>query len=99
MNYQDFMREDRRLIILRLLAEQPGGMLNDSVLHALLERCGHTVARDVVRADVAWLRDSQLIDVEEVLGRVLVATIVERGSEVAAGYTTVPGVRRPGPRR
>lgn len=98
MNYSDFLREDRRLAILRLLADHTGGMLNDSVLHALLERMGHKVARDVVRADVMWLRDSQLIDVEEVLGRVLVATIVERGSEVAGGYTNVPGVRRPGPR-
>lgn len=99
MNYADFMRQDRRLVILRLLADQVGGMLNDSVLQGLLERVGHTVARDVVRADIAWLRDSQLIEVEEVMGRVLVATILERGCEVAAGRTTVSGVRKPSPRR
>jgi len=98
MSFKDFMSEDRRLAILRLLHDQPGMALNDSVLVAVLERVGHAVARDTVRADMAWLQDVDVITLDEVGGRVLVATLRQRGVDVVLGRSVVPGIRRPSPR-
>jgi repressor of nif and glnA expression len=91
------LAEDRRLVILRLLDYQQTA--NDSVLQLVLERLGHNVSRDVVRTDLAWLHEQGLIRAEVVMDRVHVATITERGGDVARGRAVVPGVKRPTPRR
>jgi hypothetical protein len=79
------LAEDRRLVILRLLTEA-GGTANDSVLEVGLQQLGHRrgLTRDVVRADIDWLK-----------ARRLVASITERGLNVAEGHETVDGVKRP----
>jgi hypothetical protein len=98
VSYSEFITEDRRLAVLRLLADQQDYALNDSVLHGALGRLGHGVARDLVRDDIAWLREHGLVSVEIVAERVWVARLTERGADCAAGRTRVPGVKRPGPR-
>ncbi len=97
MDYKDFIAEDRRLAILRFLAEEQDYSLNDSVLHIALEKIGHAVARDVVKADLEFLRDIGLIKLELVLNKVLVAKITQRGFDVASGRTVVTGIKRPAP--
>ncbi len=97
-SFPTFLAEDRRLVILRLLHEQGGYALNDSVLHSALEAMGHQVARSIVRDDVGWLEERQLVTTELISGRVLVATLTERGGDVAAGRSRVEGVKRPKPR-
>lgn len=93
--FADFLRQDMRLVILRLLAEMPGYRSNSSILTTALERYGHTVSRDQVRTELAWLRDQGLIALED-LSAVLVATLNERGADVASGRAIVPGIKRPG---
>lgn len=39
-NYSDFISQDRRLVILRILAEMPTYQANSSVLHAVLSQWG-----------------------------------------------------------
>ena len=94
--FRDLIDEDRRLVILRTLEEDPGYSLNESVIQSCLDALGHKVGRDRVRTDLAWLRDQGLIDLQEVVS-VMVATLTGRGADVAAGKTTVPGVKRPRP--
>lgn len=96
--FPDFLVEDRRLVILRLLAEQQGYSLNDSVLHDALDRVGHAVPRSIVRDDMSWLSERDLVTFEIIAKRVWVATLTERGADVAAGRSYVEGVKRPGPR-
>jgi len=98
VSFPDFVTEDRRLAILRLLSEQQGYSLNDSVLHDALEQLGHSVPRAIVRDDMNWLAERDLVSIETVAGRVAVATLTERGADVAAGRTRVEGVKRPSPR-
>lgn len=93
--FADFLREDQRLLMLRLLAELPAYRANSSVLTMGLSSYGHAISRDQVKTEMAWLRDQGLVVVED-LGPVLVATLTERGADVATGRTTVPGVKRPG---
>lgn len=89
------MTEDRRLVVLRVLAEQVQYRANSSVLCHALNHFGHSVSRDQVRTDLAWLGEQQLVLIEDI-GPVLVATLTERGQDVAAGRAIVPGVSRPG---
>jgi len=96
-NFSDLVDEDRRLAILRTLAEDAGYSLNESVLQSCLDALGHNVSRDRVRTDLRWLEEQGLVRLDEVVS-VLVATLTGRGTDVAAGRATVPGVKRPRPR-
>lgn len=96
--YNEFVAEDRRLAILRFLAEDSDYSLNDSVLQTALGHVGHGVSRDVLRNDLAWLSEQGLATVEQVMGgKVAVARLTDRGADVAAGRAVVPGVKRPTP--
>ena len=94
-DFKTIIREDMRLVILRLLAEMPAYRSNSSVLLAGLENFGHAPTRDTVKTEVQWLAEQDLVTVENV-GPVVVATLTERGGDVAKGRAVVPGVKRPG---
>ncbi len=95
LDFSTHLSEDRRLVLLRILAEMPGYRSNSSVLRTLLERWGHTPSRDQVATDLLWLHEQGLVASEQV-GKVLVVTLTERGQDVATGRARVPGVARPG---
>ena len=93
--YAQFLSEDRRLVILRVLAELPSYRTNSSVLVSLLGNFGHSPSRDQVKTELQWLAEQALVAVDDV-SDVLVATLTERGADVAAGRAIVPGVKKPG---
>jgi Fe2+ or Zn2+ uptake regulation protein len=95
-SFADLMNQDRRLVILRLLAEA-NSEANESLLQIALERFGHRVSRDQARGDLAWLKEQGLVEVDEIAG-LMIARLTQRGFECANGIVTVPGVRRPTPR-
>lgn len=97
MQFGELVTQDIRLVILRCLQEDPGYDLNESMLQSMLEALGHNVTRDRVRTELAWLQEQQLVTVRDVVG-VQVATLTGRGSDVACGRATQPGVKRPRPR-
>jgi hypothetical protein len=98
--FSERLREDRRLVLLRLLSEQPGYRANSSNLHAGLYALGVPGNRDDVVTDLAWLRDQGLVKLETVpeVPGLHVASITSRGDDVAKGEAQVPGVSRPSPR-
>ena len=89
--------EDRRLVILRLLADAPGFSANGSIIHTAIGPFGHRVSRDQVRTDLAWLEEQSLIKVEVVGDDLHVAALTPRGLDIAQGGATMPGVKRPSP--
>lgn len=96
--FADLQREDRRLCVLRFLAEDSDYKLNDSMLDDALTAIGHAVSRDALRADLHWLAEQGLVTNEQLMaGRVWVVTLTGRGADVAAGRATHPGVKRPRP--
>lgn len=98
--FADRLREDRRLVILRLLSEQPGYRFNSSNLHAGLQYLGVLGTRTDVTTDIHWLKEQGLLliqDIPEVDGLYL-CTLTQRGADVAEGNSTVPGVSRPSPK-
>ncbi|MGH1460987.1 MAG: VpaChn25_0724 family phage protein [Neptuniibacter sp.] len=96
MPFEKFEEEDRRLVILRHLAEDQDYTVNSSILQSALKVWGHSVSRDRLHADIAWLKEQGLATYEEV-SSVYVAKITQRGLDVAEGTASVPGVKRPGP--
>jgi hypothetical protein len=99
MQFADKLAENRRLIILRALAEATGYKANETVLRQGLDMFGHQVGRDQVRADIAWLAEHNLLRTE-VLNRqdgdFIIAHLLDDGEEVAKGRYH-PGVARRGP--
>jgi Fe2+ or Zn2+ uptake regulation protein len=93
--YADFIRQDVRLVILRLLVEMTAYRANSSVLTMALDEYGHTLSRDQVKTELHWLAEQGALTVADV-GPVLVATLTERGQDIAAGRARVPGIKRPG---
>ena len=96
MSLVDIKRADRRLIMLRALAEEPDYSLSDIVLRGLLAEFGHDVPLDSVRGDLSWLETRDLVTLGEA-GSAVVATITNKGVDVAKGRVRVEGVRRPRP--
>lgn len=93
--FAERLHEDRRLVLLRILAELPGYRANSSVLALALDSFGHSVSRDYVRTELAWLQEQGLVRLED-MGPVQLATLTERGHDVTRGAVIVPGVARPG---
>lgn len=94
MNFADLLAQDRRLVILRFLAEDQDRTLNTSILQDALDQVGHGCSRDCVETECAWLAEQGLVTTERV-GPVTVVTLTGRGQDVAEGRSTVPGVKRP----
>ena len=94
--YSEFVTQDRRLVLLRALAHAAQYRANGLLLRRYCEAVGHVVSADRLAADLAWLREQALVDLAAVEG-VSVATLTQRGQDVANGSAEVPGVSRPQP--
>ena len=90
------LREDRRLVLLRLLADGDDYCANLYLLHAALPGFGHATSEDQVRTDLEWLSEQGLVKVSAP-GGVPLAKLTSRGEDVATGRARVPGVKRPRP--
>lgn len=97
MSFSHILKEDQRLVILRALEQDLGYSHNESIIHNVLAEFGHTCSRDCVRTHLAWLQEQGLLTIKDVAGY-MVATITERGADVACGRAVVPGIKRPSPR-
>lgn len=97
MSYPDYINEDRRLAILRFLSEENDYSLNDSVMQDALSAIGHSVSRDVILADFAYLEELSLITSVVIHNKIHVAKITRRGNDVAKGLAQVPGIKKPRP--
>jgi Fe2+ or Zn2+ uptake regulation protein len=93
-DFAEHLRQDQRLVLLRILSEMPSYRANSSVLSNLLHQMGHTMTRDQVKTELRWLAEQGLLTVDEA-GSVIVATLSERGQDVAEGRGRVDGVNRP----
>lgn len=94
MSFRDYLRKDVRLVLLRVLDEMPSYRANSSVLANVLHQFGHAATRDQVKTELRWLAEQGLLTLDEA-GGVLVATLAERGQDVAEGRAVVDGIARP----
>ncbi len=94
---KDIFTQDQRLVILRSFADA-GYDANESILDECLALYGHKISRDLVRNHLNWLEEQGLVRIERLSGGFMVATITQRGLDVANGEAVVDGVKRPRPK-
>jgi hypothetical protein len=94
MDLHEQWRQHLRSSILRTLKNAPEYSANDSIVTDVVRSVGINASRDQVRTEMAWLKEQGLIRTQE-LDKLIVATMTERGEDVAAGRATVPGVKKP----
>lgn len=93
------IREDRRLVVLKLLSEQPGYTMNSSVLVVALSHLGVVCTRPEVLDDIDLLQREGLVASNPIeVGNLVIVTLRQRGQAVVDGTLVVPGVARPSPR-
>ncbi len=95
-SFAEHFAADRRLTILKLLEASAGYTANEFVLQVALAEHGHSVSRDLLRTDLAWLAEQGVLSVTQG-PHMQSATITERGADVANARATVPGIKRPIP--
>ena len=95
-SYAEVVAADRRLVMLRLLIEARGEA-GESVLEKGLGMIGHRtgVTRDVVREDLRFMAERDLVKIDFFQDKVMIATITRRGVDCAGGKVTVEGVAEP----
>lgn len=86
-----------RLATLRLLDDAPGYSANDSVLTTSVRSMGLSCTRDQMRGHLGWMEEQRLVTLLRPTDGLIVATISERGADVAHGRSVVAGVQRPSP--
>jgi hypothetical protein len=96
MKFADFQTSDRRLTLLLALENAAQYKANQFLLNRYCDTLGHSVSLDATRTDLAWLAEQGLVTTEAAQG-VMVATLTQRGMDVANARTEVPGVARPAP--
>lgn len=95
MSFENRLKEEMRLVALRLLNELPSYRGNSSTIHSGLSHWGLTFTRDQVRTELHWLKDNGHIDVELDNADVMVVKLTTQGQDVALGRTKAPGIQRP----
>lgn len=98
MSLEQIIQEHLRLTILRLLLEDPAYTLNDSLITDLTVEYGFDPSRDKVRTELSWLKEQGLVTADND-PHIIIATLTERGADVAQGRVTVPGIKRRSPRK
>ncbi|MFG1466578.1 hypothetical protein V5F77_27510 [Xanthobacter sp. DSM 24535] len=94
MSFSDYLTEDARLTILKELAAQTDGRLNDTLITRVLEVFGHRRSREWVRTQLLKLEELGAIRTTAV-GSVLVAEILRAGTDHVERRSVIAGVARP----
>lgn len=96
--FSDIYAGHVRLATLRLLDSQPTYSANDSVLVTAVQALGLSCTRDQMRAHLSWLREVGTVTLLQPMDGVIVATLTERGGDIAHARSTIPGIQRPAPK-
>ena len=94
--FADFETEFRRRDLLLVLLASRDYSCNESLLRTVLRGQGYLASGAQLRDDLFWLSERQLVRTRDVAG-VLIATLLERGRDVAEGAESETGIARPEP--
>jgi DNA-binding MarR family transcriptional regulator len=96
VRYADHLAADRRLALLRLIAED-GGQSNDGALLTAMRMIGQRVNLDqaAVRQLLKDLAERDCVTIELARDTIMVAKITERGRMAIAGDVSIGGVASP----
>jgi hypothetical protein len=93
-SYDEHLTLNARLVILKELAVQPDGRLNEAILEKVLDAFGHRRSREWIRTQLRKLEELSAIKLTEP-GTVLVAAITRTGVDHVESRSFLDGVARP----
>jgi hypothetical protein len=93
--YDDYVAEDRRLVILRILRGVHERRANQYVLRSILRSQAHDELVSTVVNDLAFLRKQGCVRIEELPADVVMAILTDLGDQAARGVARVAGVAVP----
>lgn len=96
MSFAEYLEHDARLVILRELAGQTDGRLNDTMLTRVLDSFGYNRSREWVRTQIGRLAELGAVRVTEA-GTILVAQITRAGLDHVERRSVIDGIARPSP--
>lgn len=94
--YSQFLSEDRRLCILKILQAAPQYTCNHYLLQAALVPFGHNVSKQVICEDIDFLADCQAVTKEADV-ELHICKLTSLGDEIARGLLIMDGIKRPLP--
>jgi hypothetical protein len=93
-DYEKFMAENARLVILKELSGQTNSSLNDAILQKVLETFGHVRTREWVRTQLNKLHELGAISLTPA-GTALIATLKQAGLDHVERRSVIDGIDRP----
>jgi hypothetical protein len=98
-DYAEHLVRDARLIILRELAQQNDGRLNEAMLTLTLDTFGHKRSREWVRTQLAKLEELGAVILDKPdrpeAGPIFIATITRAGRDHVERRSLIDGIGRP----
>lgn len=95
MSFKNHLTEHQRRCILDILAKENDYAQNQLMVQGGLKMMGHTLSSDKVVTEFHWLQEQGLVTLSE-FGGFSVATLTQRGLDVAEGAAQMPGIARKG---
>lgn len=95
-DYHAYIEQDARLVILKELANQADGRLNDNLLSKVLDNFGYRRSREFIRSQLRFLADIGALRLIE-SGSVMVGEIKRSGLDHVERRRVLEGVQRPSP--
>ena len=92
------IEEDARLVMLKELASQLNGRLNETILASVLEAFGHTRSKDWIRTQLRKMQELGAIVLQEVgegERTLLVAQITRAGEDHLLLRSQIEGIKLP----
>ena len=93
-DFENYLAEDARLVILKELASQTNASLNETILVKVLETFGHHRSREWVRTQLRKLQELGAVSITEA-GTVMIATLKQAGLNHVERRSLIDGVARP----
>jgi len=93
MEFAQLEKEDRRLVVLRMLLLESNKQLNASFIQRGLAIFGHIVERQVLNAELHWLAALGAVTIQSI-NRMLLATLTTYGIALVHGSANAAGVKR-----
>lgn len=95
-DYGEFYEADARLVVLKELANQTDGRLNEVILTRVLDTFGFHRSREWVRTQLRKLEDVRAVTLTEA-GTVMIAAITRAGMDHVERRAVLEGVAKPSP--
>jgi len=92
--YEEFLAHDARLVILKELAAQADGRLNEALLEKVLDVFGHRRSREWIRTQLNKLEELGAVELVPA-GTVVVACLKRPGLDHVERRSVLDGVARP----